>query len=1390
MVGTGFLATGELVLTCAHVLGTEGPDGPVMVDFPLLAGDTRATAHVVAWHGIEPDGRGDIAVLRLAATPSVAVPSRLSDTTTRWGEQVRVFGFPPDLGSDYGVWVEAELRAANGAGWLQIESAPGRRPVGPGFSGSPVFAPSSGGVVGMVVAAERGAHTTTSYVLPVGALLAAHPEIAAPDPGEICPYRGLEPFYEEHAEWFRGRESLAERLLDLVGTRPIVVVAGPSGSGKSSLVRAGLVPAVRRRRMDVAVFRLLPGEPALTSFARALLPVLEPELTEQARLVEAESLAARLSTARAQTLPWLTDRLLSNAKPGGLLIVMDQFEEGSADRSSETRELFELVLDLAGAARRHRDGSPALAVVLTLRSGALDELVTDRTADAVAGGVVFVPPMTRAQLAEAISPGGVAFEPGLVARILDDAGTEPGTLPLVEFALARLWDNRSAGTLTHGAYDELDGVAGALAGYAEGLYGRLTPAEQESARRLLVGLARPDDDGGFLRRPLLLSDVDDELFPVLGKLSTGRLVVVGRTATGTEIVELAHQALLDRWPRLGEWLAEERDFLSWREQLRGGMSRWLADNRDPGGLLRGAALARAEEWLAGDADLSTEEREYIRASQARERRRHRVLLGVIAVITILALVAGGLAVLAQRANNRAQDQLRLAHSRALAEDSLRFRTINPRMALQLALAAWNTAPTSEAYGALFTQYAGLQSVEKVVQDPWHNGLDRIMTSPDGSVAAFVNKDGLPSVWTGLNGDDPHRDVMAPLPHRVPGGTFQLSPSGKLLGYTSAIGHVVLWDLQRHSPAVMLRDTTQPSRIVRSMAFSSDETKLLIQRSQYESANPEFELWDLEQHRTVPIAQRLGPDRATEIMFFGPTPNTVVLDTPGSGANIYDLTTGQLMRAVPKPNPNSDKIAQNGAALVHCATGGDPSPGSGYRESLDVLDLATGTRQRSIPVPSCYGFELDTSTNYAIVREYSDEADANRQFTVTDLRTGRTYRLATPTMDLNTTGIGPDQFQDKIAMFAGADGHPVVLIGNKNLLYRQRPSRLDQSAAAAATSEVTNRQGDLGVTFDPSGAINLINLETNATVATAPGSIPCWGTCGRGKPLDFSPDGKRLLVVRDDTLVIYAVPALTIEARISLPLPPTLGGPPNEDGYEADQWSSSVGILNNDQVTVLHAGMITRWNPNDGRQIGTPIQVRTDRDALRRSAHLAVLEPRPQHPAEAVVIEPNGDAELWNLDQHRTIATLDRSNVSQGSVRFNPKGSIAAVHTPDRDVQLWDIEPTRKRGRPIPTGGTGVLGFTPDNKLITIDLATNKVAHIWDQDTGKRLATLTGPTSYAARWTLEDDRLTVFGKDETRSIELDPNLWLGALCQLSNWDFTDDERAVLAQLGAPQERPCP
>jgi hypothetical protein len=627
-VGAGFLVAPGLVATCAHVvtaaLGGDPerdkvPAGAVRVEFPLTGADP-VTARVATWAPIRADGSGDVAVLRLAAPVSGAVPP-LRRVEQPWGHEFRVLGFPPRMTD--GVWASGELRDRQGTGWVQLHGAAGGQPVGAGFSGAPVWDARARAVIGMTVAADADRSVSTAYVIPIERVLGG-------DPGLLPnPYRGLAPFEEDHAEFFHGRDEDIARLRDAIGRRPVVAVLGDSGVGKSSLVRAGLVPELLAAGARVARLRPTPGVPSRFALAIALSGLLRPDARGPELLGLAETLVNRFA---GDPGPWLAGQLGAQAP----LLFLDQFEELVAEDLSDARDLLGVVVRLA-------TGTP-LRVVLTLRWAAVGDLLSEDTADVLDGAVVPVAPMGRAQLRAAITrpaerAPGLYFEPGLVDRILDDAGAEPGQLPLVESLLAQLWERQDGGYVTNAAYEWLGGVHGAVARGAERALAEFVgPGEPELLRQLFTMLVRPDE-AGFSRRGVPVAQLSPGVARLAQRLSADRLVVIGAGADGAAVVELAHQALIDHWPRLRGWLDADLDFLRWRARLDQQLAHARTSRRPADVVLRGAELTEARRWLTDRGDeVAPDQRTFVRNS--RRRRDRRVVASLAAaVVAIAATVA-------------------------------------------------------------------------------------------------------------------------------------------------------------------------------------------------------------------------------------------------------------------------------------------------------------------------------------------------------------------------------------------------------------------------------------------------------------------------------------------------------------------------------------------------------------------------------------------------------------------------------------------------------------------------------------------------------------------------------------------------------------------------------
>lgn len=654
--GAGFRAGQREVITCAHVVATalglppetqESPGGRLWIDFPLAERGTRVPARVGAWTPVRPDGSGDIAVLELLADPPAKAPvARLVEDAAGPDRRVRAFGFPQSY--DDGAWSVGWLRGATGAGWLQYDTDPAsEHRVEQGFSGAPVWDVAEGGVVGMVVAADTRTDVRTAYLIPVRTLRESWSALAA-SALPACPFRSLEPFGEQDAGLFHGRSEPADRIAGLLAHAPATSLVGPSGCGKSSLLYAGVLPRLRERsELEIVVFR--PGRlgrAPLDALALALLPRLEPDLTETARLAELPALAGLL---RDGQLPAVVERLLARQGKERLLVVADQFEEA-------------LIGTGAAAAPAELDALAA-ALAYCLQPGSRMRLVTGLRADFLtpalahpglaplfAGERLFTvgamsDPEMRAAVELPLAGTGVTYEAGLVDRILGDVGSDPGRLPLLEFTLTKLWERQRHGRIGHTAYESLGRVHDALVTHAEQvLTGALTETEQRAARALLVQLVHPGDDGiAPTRRTLARSELRSEQWRLAQRLMTTRLLVPGedyRPASGPpeETVELAHETLLTHWDRLRTYVAQDRDFRLWQEGLRRRITLWSADARPGRRLLRGQDLRDARRWQAArPGELRPAEEAFIEASGKGAQRR---LAGLTAVGVVLALLAG------------------------------------------------------------------------------------------------------------------------------------------------------------------------------------------------------------------------------------------------------------------------------------------------------------------------------------------------------------------------------------------------------------------------------------------------------------------------------------------------------------------------------------------------------------------------------------------------------------------------------------------------------------------------------------------------------------------------------------------------------------------------------
>lgn len=497
--------------------------------------------------------------------------------------------------------------------------------------------------------------TITNYYYREEARIAPADSADVADDKLPCPYRGLFHFGPGDAEYFFGRKSFIKTLFQATQTRNFIPLLGASGSGKSSVVFAGLVPKLQQEsHWQFTHFR--PGSDPFHALALALVPLYTTNLNETERLAQARQLANYL---RDGDIP-LADvfaQIKHNYPSERVLLIADQFEELYTLCPDETiRRNF---LDKLTTFPFERVG---MVLVLTMRADFLGNALSYRPfADVLQNTDLKLGPMNREELTEVIEKPaqklGVTFEAGLVERILDDVESEPGNLPLLEFALTELWQRRQGKELTHLAYTEIGQVQGALARHANEEYDKLSEAQREQMRRIFIQLVRPGEGTEDTRRLATKAELGAVNWALVKQLADARLVVTSRSEEAqVETVEVVHEALIRNWGELRGWMDTDRVFRAWQERLRAGMYQWQQiENGDVTGwdesrLLRGTALAEAEEKLKQrPEDLSEGELFYIQVSvklrdkeqRRRERvRRQTVYVYVLAGGSILILALG------------------------------------------------------------------------------------------------------------------------------------------------------------------------------------------------------------------------------------------------------------------------------------------------------------------------------------------------------------------------------------------------------------------------------------------------------------------------------------------------------------------------------------------------------------------------------------------------------------------------------------------------------------------------------------------------------------------------------------------------------------------------------
>jgi WD40 repeat protein/class 3 adenylate cyclase/tRNA A-37 threonylcarbamoyl transferase component Bud32/energy-coupling factor transporter ATP-binding protein EcfA2 len=1162
---------------------------------------------------------------------------------------------------------------------------------------------------------DLGPHRLKGVSAPERIRALSGPGLDAPLPVTECPYRGLLAFEAEDREFFFGREEVVRDLLDRLAPGRLVALVGASGSGKSSVLRAGLVAAVEA------------GEVESVESVRLVLPGAD----------------ARLVVAGA----------------AGEVVVVDQFEElfTLCEDPARRRAFIDAMLDLPGP------------VAIGVRADLYGQLSTHaELARAVAENQILLGAMTDAELERAVTEparlAGLKLEPGLVELVLRDVAGEPGALPLLSHALRATWERREGRTLTVDAYRESGGVASAVARTADSVVDALPDEQRPLVRNLFLRLTELGEGIEDTRRRVPIGDLvaegatPDTVHALLGQLAQARLLTLGE-----DTAEVAHEVLIRKWPALRRWLDEDREGLRLHRRLGDAARLWEAGGREASDLYRGARLTAALDWAQQHrSDLNVTESAFLEESgqagereaerQRRANRRLRALLAGAGILLILAVIAGVVAFV-QRGHAR-EEALKSDAERvgalAKAETTLDRRFL-------LAVAGMQLDDRVETRGDLLSVLQGTPAAFRLIR-PSRRDITALAVSPTGRLLASGDSGGAVRFYD-IRTWRPSGPALR-LAGQVSGNAMAFAPHGDMLAVATVTGG-------NRSNLYLFRPPSRSARLVASwrsapsvlgpprftrMAFSPNGKRLAVAVATASPGSPvptgqRVLLLEMPSGRVVwqrkkyPLRQG---QNETEPAF---RPDGTLVTSAQQGETLlWRARTGRIKRRFAIGGPFA--ISPDGRLAAVARNSPDPANPSA---ALTVLDLTTGRRRALAPLPA-QGWIVSvafTPDGRRIIGASFEGA-----VRVWDLASG----AISQTFAGQSSGANLAVTPDGRTVFSAAETGTVVafdVAGSQQLGRAFRWNAPDKGCLNTPCF-VINPQSTLMATSQGDGTVALIDLRTRRVIDTL--------AARNGRPaeaLAFFPDGRRLATGG----VAGRVTLWDIHARKVL----------RTIRYAEPVWWVAVSP-DGRHLAVQTRTAISPQSRVEVREVASNRVLYSRTVTIDRGRGGLFFSPDARRLAVLGCCRPGSPIEVWDArsGERKLSVALDGY---AASLAFSPDGRRLAAGTNDGTVLLLDAQDGERRGPPIEVGKDEInpVSFSPDGRLLAAS-AADQTATVWDLASRTRLGT-TFPTVQGtlpvADFAPDGDLVIAYLADAVKW-PMDPRTWERFACKVAGRDLTPAE----------------